>query len=389
MGGTGGPDPNGPSVLGTARAVAELAAQASDEIEAGGRLTEPVAAALTEGGLDHLYLPASAGGPQADPITGLMAMETLAVADGSTAWCAQVSSANAWQIATLSPEAVEAMTAQVGRPPRRFSGSNRPCGTARMVEGGYVVSGQWDFASNCLHADWYCGTCVVEDGGRRRHRSMFMPITDGTILPTWQVAGMRGTGSNDFAVTEVFVPMERVSAGRHLATQRGPLYNQRLPMVVNWALTAGVALGVARGAMEDFARLSADRTAGTDLPLRERAPVQLAAGRAEARLGAARAYCQQAIADAWGAAGGTDDPAALDAVIPPARLAIVHAMYTAVEVVDLLFQAGGTRSIFQCHGLERRFRDAHVALQHGAGSANHFEAGGRIALGLPAAAPLW
>jgi indole-3-acetate monooxygenase len=375
-------------VVAAARQLARLAAEASDEIEASGRLTDTIVEQMTGAGLNHLYVPASAGGPEVDPISAMEAMEVLAIADGSVAWCAQVSSANAWQVATLSAEAVAAMARLIG-PPRRFSGSARPCGQARAVEGGYMVTGRWDFASNCLHADWYCGTCVVEEDGRRRLRPMFMPITDGTILPTWQVAGMKGTGSNDFAVDEVFVPAERVSAGRNLAAQSGRLYHQRLSMVVNWALTAGVALGLSRGALDAFGQLSIDRTAGADLPLRDRAPVQLAVGRAEATLGAARAYCYQAISDVWDAAAQPDDQAALDQLIPPARLAIVHAMHTAVEVVDLLFHAGGTRSIFQCHGLERRFRDAHVALQHGAGAPSHFEAGGRLALGLPAAAPFW
>lgn len=375
-----------------ARQLAPVAAAAGDEIEAGRRLTQAVVEQMTAAGLNHLYVPASAGGPEADPVNAMAAMEILAAADGSTAWCAQVSSANAWQTATLSPQAIEAMTALTG-PLRRFSGSARPCGQARPVEGGYVVTGRWDFASNCLHADWYCGTCVVEEGGRRRLRPMFMPITDGTIVDTWHVAGMKGTGSNDFAVDEVFVPDERVSAGRNLAAQSGPLYHQRLSMVVNWALTAGVALGLSRGALDAFGDLSNDRTAGVDTPLRERATVQLAVGRAEARLGAARAYCFESIAAVWdaatNAAANHDDDDRLDQVIPPARLAIVHAMHTAVEVVDLLFHAGGTRSIFACHGLERCFRDAHVAAQHGAGLPAHFEAGGRIALGLPAAAPFW
>ncbi len=392
-----------PVVEAAQRLVPEVEA-AAGWIEANRRLPDALAGQLTAAGLNHLFLPASVGGPEVDPLSAMTAIEILAAADGSAAWCAHVSSANAWQIATLGPDAVAAMTALAGRPPRSFSGSNRPCGTARPVKGGYVVSGRWDFASNCLHADWYCGACLYHEGeayeggggeggagegGRRRTRAVFLPIAEGTIVDTWQVAGLRGTGSNDFVVDEVFVPAERVSAGRHLATQTGPLYHRRLPMVVNWALTAGVALGLGRGALGAFGQLASAGTAGAEQPLRERAPVQLTVGRAEARLQAARAYCRSSLAEVWEAAVAGADDGELDRLIPPARLAIVHALHEAVEVVNQLFHAGGTRSIFAAHRLERCFRDAHVALQHGAGSPAHFEAGGRLALGLPARAPLW
>ena len=270
---------------------------------------------------------------------------------------------------------------------RSFSGSARPLGQARPVPGGYLVNGRWDFASNCLHAGWYCGTCVVEgEDGRRRVRSLFMPISQGEVVKTWQVTGLRGSGSHDFAVADLFVPDERAAAGRHLAAQTGPLYRQRLTMVANWAPTAAVALGLAQGALDLFTQMSSQGTANVvDIPLRERADVQDAVGRAEAMLGAARSYCLGAIEAAWEAGDGED----IDRLIRAARLAITHAMHTAVQVVTLLFQAGGTRSIFNREGLERRFRDAHVAVQHGAGSPSHFKAGGRLVLGLPAGAPFW
>ena len=333
-------------VVAAAAALADLVAESADHIEVSGRLPTTVVDALTEAGLYSLYLPRCAGGPEVDPISALLAIETLARIDGSVAWCAQVSSANAWQFAALAPEIGAAMTASPHA--ARFSGSARPLGVARPVPGGYIVNGRWDFASNCLHADWYCGTCVVEGDERRRARSLFMAIQDGTIIETWQVAGLKGSGSHDFSVRDVFVPEERVAAGRHLAAQSSPLYRQRLTMVVNWAPTAGVALGLARGALDMFTQMAGQGTANVvDIALRDRSDVQDAVGRAEAMLGAARSYCLSAINDAW---AGTDN-ADLDRLVLPARLAITHAMHTAVQVVTLLFGAGGTRSIFNREGL--------------------------------------
>jgi alkylation response protein AidB-like acyl-CoA dehydrogenase len=388
-----------PDVVAAAGELAPFVAAAADDLDREGRLPTAIIDRLSGADLFQLYLPASAGGPEVDPVSALLATEVVARADGSVAWCAHVSSANAWALATLAPETVSAMAATAAGPGRadrgggappsgatwRLSGSARPLGRAVRVDGGYVVNGRWDFASNCLHAEWYCGTCVVSDDPRRRGRAMFFPMSDVTVIDTWRVAGLRGTGSHDVAVHDLFVPDTHVSAGRHLAGQRGRLFHPRLTMVVNWALTAGVALGIARGALDAFGALSGQTTAQlTDTPLRDRADVQRAVGRAEATLGAARSYCLQAVADAWEA-----DDDRLDGAVVAARLAITHAMHTAVDVVDLLFHAGGTRSIFNQHGLERRFRDAHVALQHGAGSPAHYEAGGRIALGLPAGAPFW
>lgn len=406
----------GADVIAAAEALVPLVAEAADEIEAAGRLPDKLVDALTDADLFRMYVPAALGGPEVDPLTAMAAIEVLATADASLAWCAHVSTANAWQLATLDPAAVATME-QPGGGARRFSGSARPLGRAVRVDGGYRVSGRWDFASNCLHAQWYCGTCVVEEDGRRRTRAMFVPIDAGEIVPTWQVAGLRGTGSHDFEVHDVFVPDEFASSGRHLAAHGGPLYRPRLIMVVNWALTAGVALGIARGALDAFAELSRLGTAGTvDTPLRDRATVQAAMGRSEATLAAARAYCYQSIGELWRAldanasevgnasepgnvanAGEADraDPAGrvgddvLDRLVPPARLAIVHALHATVEVANTLFHAGGTRAIFHTNRLERYFRDAHVAAQHGAGAPSHFEAGGRLALGLSADAPYW
>lgn len=409
-----------PEVVRAAEDLAPLVAAGAEEIEATGRLPEPIVEGMTAAGLYDLFRPATSGGTEVDPISAFFAIEALARADGSAAWCAHVSSASSYSLGALAPGTVGDA--------RRFAGSNRPLGEARRVEGGFVVDGRWDFASNSLHADWYFPTCTSEEAGRRRLRSVSIPIAEVEILDTWQVAGLRGTGSNDVVVRQVFVPDAHMPARRHLtaAQQASPLYSPRLTMVVNWVLTAAVSLGIARGALDTFSGLSTLGTAhGVDLPLRERPEVQGTVGRAAAMLGAARAYCVYALADAWAVAveaweeargghdhghdhgdghdhdhgdghdhGSGDSGTArldrqLDALVPEARMAIPHAMRTAVEVVDLLFHAGGTRAVYEKGGLERRFRDVHVAAQHFAGSPSHLAAGGRLAMGLPAGAPFW
>jgi alkylation response protein AidB-like acyl-CoA dehydrogenase len=366
--------------------------QLADEIEQAGCLPPELVGPMTEAGLFELYRPADAGGLEAGPLTAFEVTECLARADGSVAWCVSVSTALSTYLGWLPPDGLAEVTAAGG--PLRLAGSARPLGRAGATEGGYRVQGHWDFASNVLQADWYVGTCVIEGdhsrSGEPKARSVFLPVRDGRVERTWSVLGMRGTGSHDFVVDDMVVPTRRVASVRYARARAGRLYHPRLAMVVTWAPTAGVALGLARGALDDFAELSAARSTASPLPLAHRRDVQAAVGQAEAIVAAARAYCVAAIGHAWEAVAsdphGETSPE-LDRAIAHARLAITHAMGEAVRAVDLLLRAAGTGGVFCKAGIERRFRDVHVAQQHAAGLAGHVEAAGRVLLGLPADAP--
>jgi alkylation response protein AidB-like acyl-CoA dehydrogenase len=370
-----------------ARLAPRIRELAGDIEEAGclpGELVEP----MTGAGLFELYRPSDTGGLEADPLTAFEVTETLARADGSVAWCVSVSTALSNYLGWLSPDGLAEVTAGVGR--LRLAGSARPLGRATPVEGGYSVHGHWDFASNVLQAGWYVGTCVIEGdhnrAGEPKARSVFLAVPEGRVERTWSVLGMRGTGSHDFVVEDVFVPARRVASIRHARSRAGRLYHPRLAMVVTWAPTAGVALGLARGALDDFAELSSTRSTASPVPLAHRREVQAAVGQAEAIVAAARAYCVDAIAGAWEAVA-SGEGVELVSAIAHARRAITHAMGEGVRAVDVLLRAAGTGGVFCRAGIERRFRDVHVAQQHAAGLPGHVEAAGRVLLGLPADAP--
>ena len=189
------------------------------------------------------------------------------------------------------------------------------------------MDGRWDFASNCLQADWYCAACVVDGEARHRVRGLFIPMADCEVLDTWQVAGLRGTGSHDVIVRGVFVPDEHVAFGRNLAAaaEAGTLYTQRLTLIVIGILTAAVALGIARGAFDAFTQLSDQGTAhGVHSPLRERAERPGCDRTRRRRCCAPRARSTAATpcADPWEAAGDLNP---LDQLVLHARLAITHA----------------------------------------------------------------
>jgi len=390
----GSPKFNGPGPVAAASGLAPLILKVRDELEAAGRLPRSLVEAMDRAGLFQLYLPQSMGGLESHPITGFCAIEELSRADGAVGWCATLSSAISGLGGWLDTAAGRGL---FGQPPRaRFAGSLRPEGEARLVNGGYVVSGRWDFASGIDHANVVLCTCkVVGEGGPRLAANgapetiMFLaPQAVAKVHNTWSVMGMRGTGSNDFALDDVFVPQERSFSIAEPSRESSPLYHPRMILTAFGTLNAGNALGIARGAMDSFLALAASASSTNSATLlRDRTLVQIAVGEAESIIGAARAYLLDVVGQAWQTVGdGSPDPSR---EIARARLAITHAVRESVRAVDLLFHAAGTNAVFQKYTLERYFRDIHVAVQHMAGAPGVIESAGRVMLGLKPNGPGW
>ncbi len=366
---------------------------ARDDLETLGHLPESLVGAMARVGLFQLYLPRSMGGAEVDPITGICAIEELSKVDGSVGWCAVLASNISGFAGWLDDDVGRNL---FGQPPDvRGAGSLRPMGQARCIDGGYMVSGRWDFASGIDHANVLLCTCkIVDDQGPRltpngvpETRMFLTPSEGATIYNTWSVVGMRGTGSNDFVVKETFVPQERSLSLSEPPRETGPLYSRGF-LTAFWALNAGNALGIARGAMDAFLEL-AGQTGSTMSAtlLRDRSAVQTTVGEAEAIISAARAYLIDAVGKAWQAA--VEDSPDPSAQITQARLAITHAVRESVRAVDLLFHAAGSNAVYQKNSLERYFRDIHVAVQHLAGLPAVFESGGQALLGLKPNGPGW
>ena len=381
-------------VVAAAAAMALPIQQAREELEESRQLPSHLAQLLTKAGLFQMYLPRALGGSETDPLTSYLAVEELSKIDGSVGWCAFVFSSSSYFMGWLPPKAALDI---VGKPPNiRASGSIRPGGEALVVEGGYRVSGQWDFASGIDQANWFMGTCRIADDdgpllrpdGTRLTRIFMVPADMGTVHDTWSVVGMRGTGSKDFVVDDVFVPVERAFSLDDGPYDAAPLYNRRLVMVTVWTLYAANALGMARGAINAFVDLASSLgSTSTSTLLRDRPAVQATLGEAEAIVSGARAYVFDSVGTAWKAiCDGIPDPGR---EIAQARLAITHAVHESVRAVDLLFRAGGTNTIHHKHSIERFFRDLHVAGQHAAGLSSNVESAGKAHLGLHPSGPGW
>jgi alkylation response protein AidB-like acyl-CoA dehydrogenase len=374
-------------VVAAAQALVPHIQAARHEIETERGLPASLVQEMARAGLFQLHLPRSMGGLECDLLASVRVMETLAAAEGSVGWCASISSAISYLVVRLPPQVGITL---FGQPPdARLAGSLRPEGRSRMVEGGYRVSGRWDFASGINHANWMYCSCVVEDDRGPCHtpegvpmvRALMVPRDAVTVHDTWQVAGMRGTGSHDFEVDDVFVPHAHTLSVVDGVAHGGPLYHPRLLVIGAGAPTAGVALGLARGAI-DALRAMAANTASTmsTTALRDRPLVQRRVAEAEAIVGAARAYLLDAMGQVWEAV--TTDVPDPSAEVAQARLAMTHAMHESVKAVDRVFHAAGTNAVYEKNPLERYFRDVHVAVQHAVGRPEQFESAGKVLLGL-------
>lgn len=366
---------------------------ARDECDHLCHLLPRLADALADAGLLQMYLPRALGGREASPLTAFHVVETIARADGATGWCSMISSVQSAYTGWLPVEAARAMA---GTPANlRLAGSFRALGRATPVAGGYIVNGRWDFASGVNYANWLVSPCVIMDGREPRQladgvpltRKMWIPASQARIDETWNVVGLRGTGSHDYVVGDLFVPEAHTSPPNGRSEQAGPHYDARLHTTWAWTATCAAAIGIARGAMDAFVDLATRPTTSSSTALRDRSLVQAATAEAEAMMNSARYYVIETVGEAWdrASAGETD----LDGAITQARLAITHSMHLARRAVDRLFHAAGTHAIYKRSPLERSFRDIHVAIQHGSALIAHYESAGKALLGVRPTEPGW
>jgi alkylation response protein AidB-like acyl-CoA dehydrogenase len=221
----------------------------------------------------------------------------------------------------------------------------------------------------------------LTEAGPPRVRAMWLSPEQATVKDTWSVVGMRGTGSQDFVVDDVFVPDAHTCFLGEPPAERRPLYHPRLLMVTLFSAAAANSLGIARGEIEAFIELaSSENSTASTTVLRERPFVQACLGEAEAILNAARAYVVGSVGTFWDTV--CSDASDSSIAIAQARLAIVHAMHEAVRSVDLVFHAAGTNAIYCRNPLERYFRDIHVAVHHNSAFPAQYESAGKVLMGL-------
>jgi indole-3-acetate monooxygenase len=377
-----------PDPVATARELGAAIAAAADAIEVTRRIPEPLLARLHASRLLRMLLPRSVGGDQTDPGTYVLAIEEIARHDASLAWNVFVANSSALIAAFLDPSVARTIFAD----PCTIVAWGPPNATrAGAVAEGYRLTGTWDFASGCRNANWMGAHChVVEaDGslrlnhlGRPAIRTLLFPAAQAKLIDTWNTIGLRGTASDSYEVADLFVP-ETYSTTREdpsLRRERGPLY--AFTMQGLYAVgVASVALGIARAMLAEFIDLALRKTPRALGRLADNAVVQADVARAEARLGAARAYLLDTLASIYARADDVDPIDIADRA--RVRLACTNAIHGAIEIADFTYKAAGVDAIFPGSPFERRFRDIHTLSQQIQSRSAHFEAVGQVLLGMP------
>ena len=384
-----------PSPLDVARALAPRIRARADEIEAARQLPADLVMEIASAGLFKVAVAEAAGGLGADILTALHVIEEVARADGSTGWCLAMGVNTFRQSAQFSPEVRRLMFHS--DPIGVSAGSANPRGRAVAVPGGYRVTGHWFFASGCMHSSSLHGACKVFDGDAPRRLpngdqevriAYFYPKAGARILDTWNVSGMRGTGSHDIEADELFVPDEHTFSALERRTRvTGPI-NRIHGFDLAGCAFACVGLGVARAAIDGLVELASAKVprSSSDL-LRERAAAQARVAEAEALLRSGRAYLFDVVREMWDTVLATRP--ITERQRSDLRLAMTHAAQSAAKATHLVCETAGTTSIFTGHPLERYARDAEVVTRHNQLQFVNYEAVGRTLFGLESNSPLF
>jgi alkylation response protein AidB-like acyl-CoA dehydrogenase len=355
-------------------------------------LAPPIVEGLIAAGLCRLAVPASLGGPETEPEVCLQIYEELAWADASVAWIVWINQF----VGLASRYSPEPVRRELFSDPRRlFAGSTRPSGRAVALEGGFKVSGRWSLVSGCAFADWIPVTCVVVEGDEPRRlpnekpetRMAYLPKGSYRILDTWHAGGLRGTGSHDIVIDDVFVPAERTFSLTDPAQYDRPL--SRMPFLATvCAGCAALCLGIAQAARDTLLELASTKVQVDPFPAtRDRPWVQTLVASSGAKLMSARLLLYSALRDTWAAC--TKRLPVTDAQRAHLWESGHHAAHVSREIVRSMYEAAGASALYVDCPLERAHRDIHAVMQHIVFAPFWMEAAGQVRLGLTPQNPIF
>ncbi|RLA16663.1 MAG: hydrolase [Gammaproteobacteria bacterium] len=372
------------SLLDKIKALEPQVRAAADSIEANRCLPDELIDSLRATGLFRATWPKLLDGLELDPMTQIEALEELSRYDGSVGWIGTFAAIGGLSVATLDPESVKELFPTPDVVP---AGQYALVGRAERVEGGYRVNGKWSFGSGCRHAGVITGGCIVtendepvmDDNGLPEPLTIYIPKEEANInLDTWHVAGMRGTGSHDYTLTDHFVPAKHTSDSRYRARRDEPLYSfpalflfSHLPM----------PLGIARAALDYVYQLGdTKRTLPAGRLLKENGDAHEVVAKAEAALRSARAWAFEVMGDIWDTqCRGEQLTSAQRAMF---RLCLVHVTRTAKEVVTQVHDIAASSAIQQNSPIDRLMRDIQVVCAHVVVQPKMYRPAGKVLFGL-------
>jgi indole-3-acetate monooxygenase len=361
-----GPPMSVSDIYANARALAGYLREKSAEIDNARRLPSEVAARLREAGMFRLMMPMEWGGPEMSPAQQVEVIEELAKANASAAWCVMIGCDSGFFAGYLDDAAAREIYPRLDM---ATAGSIQPTGKAERVDGGFRVTGQWSFGSGVSHADVVGLSCMLYETGEPLMKSKGTPVTCGMLTPSsnvevvdnWHTTGMRGTGSSDYRVKDLFVPERFLFSLRPPARRDGILWRRFtnfLPKV------SGVPLGAARAAIDHVTELMENKIEmPSGRPYKNLARIQTVIADAEMMLGAARAYVFSAMEREWARLEKNEQPNVRERA--DAWLSRVNAAQAARDIIRMLYDAVGSAAIYSERSpLDRALRDAETFCQH-------------------------
>jgi alkylation response protein AidB-like acyl-CoA dehydrogenase len=359
-------------VLAAVRELAPSISAGSEEIESERRVPLDLLDQLIAAGCFRMLTPRSHGGLELDLPLSLEIIETIAAADGATGWTVMIGSESPMLLALLPRCRFDQIYADT--PDVIVGGGFAPRGQAAAGAGGYLVNGRWAFASGCQHSRWLIGNCVVTENGQPRPgllpgsneiRAMLFRSDQVKIIDTWEVTGLRGTGSHDIEVKNLKVPFDHsldIFMGQSCVP--GALY--KAP-VASFALHIGaVGVGIATHAVADIIALVQTNkkrlytgSAIADSPL-----FHYRLAHAETSLRAAHELLMAESRAVWQSslAGRSLTPPEMARVVG----SVAWAAQTTASIVDTCYTAGGGTAPYNSSPLQRHLRDIHTLTQHAA-----------------------
>lgn len=345
------------TLMTSALEASRVARAEADRAEADRRLTPTTVEALADAGLLTLCLPVEYGGTTEPLADRLDALVEVARGDGAAGWCAGIASTTSSLAAFVQPDVARTIFPGTGV---ATGGVFAPNGRGVRDGDGVRITGRWQWGSGAQHCDWIVGGAMCDDGTQR---VCFFPADQVEFIDTWHTSGMRGTGSLDIAVTDVWVADE-------FTLQPGVtrvFVDEPVAHFPNFTLLAlGIAstgLGVARRALDEVRDLAMAKTPQfSSRTLSQSGYAQTEFSRAEARWRAARALVRAEVTAAWDdAASGRSIPVEARVAM---RLAATHAAVESAAVVDAVWALAGGSAVYDTSVLGRCLRDAHVVTQH-------------------------
>jgi alkylation response protein AidB-like acyl-CoA dehydrogenase len=359
-----------------ARALVPLIDEYAEFADDNGELAPPVVDALHREGLFSMWVPEKLGGSELHPVDSLEVIANLSYADASAGWvqmaaCLSIGTGAAY----LADEAVEEIFVGAERVPVIAGQGTRP-GVAKTTEGGYLLTGDWSFASGIKHGTHIHTLAIIEETGEPR--IFVVPVEKATLIDNWDVIGLRGTGSIDYTMRDVFVP-EGFShfAVTETPKRGGDVYHLG---IIGFAAIchSGWAMGVGRRMLDELASLAREKT-GRAGALVDSSAFHEGYGKAEATLRAAQALVTESWRDAEATLAEGEHLSVRQHTL--IRLALTHLTASLHEVANFVYLSAGTTSLRR-GTLQRLLRDVHAGTQHVTSSPPVVQACGRELAGL-------